>query len=220
MSQGENLEHRFSGSFDSFYDHDFTAEINTKMTVPQKISFMEEPLTTVNQPVTVDDPKNLFMHVPERILVVGGNHHVEGREPFPEMNIECSFLDEQKSDVHLNTPPHTLTLGEHHFPTIFEEESGGTQQKNHNGQIDIDIFPKKLAHSRFHLPFSQPSDGLAIKETEEEVALLRNQVRHLSRRMLAVEQENQQKQQREIILYAMSALYFLLKGILWLHRHW
>ncbi|XP_076330007.1 transport and Golgi organization protein 11-like [Tachypleus tridentatus] len=209
MSQGENSQHQFSGSFDSFYNHDFTAEINTKMTVPQKISFMEESLTTVSRPHTLDDSKNLFMHVPERILVLESNHHVEGRESLPGMNIECSFVGEQKSDIHLNTPPHTLTLGEHYFPTIFEEESGATQQKNHNGKIDADVFPNKLDHSRYQLPFSQPLEGLSIKETEEEVALL-----------LAVEQENQQKQQREIILYAMSALYFLLKGILWLHRHW
>ncbi|XP_076349796.1 transport and Golgi organization protein 11-like [Tachypleus tridentatus] len=220
MSHGTSPAHRFSGSFDTFYNPDFTAEISTKMTVPQKISLREENHTTVNQSVVPDEPEKLFMHVPERILVVGGDQHVEGREPLPEMKLESSVLGEERCNIHLNSPPHTLTLQEHHYPTLYEEGTSETEQKNQSRKIDLEPLPQKPIESSLALPFSPPPDGLIVKSTEEEVALLRNQVHHLSRRMLAVEQENQQIQHREVILYTMSALYFLLKGIMWLYRHW
>lgn len=54
---------------------------------------------------------------------------------------------------------------------------------------------------------------------EDEVVMMRKQLRHLSRRVLALEQESQQRQQREIILYTVGITYFVLKGLIWLHRH-
>lgn len=54
---------------------------------------------------------------------------------------------------------------------------------------------------------------------EDDIVMLRKQLRHLSRRVLALEQESQQRQQREIILYAVGVAYFVLKGFIWLHRH-
>lgn len=54
---------------------------------------------------------------------------------------------------------------------------------------------------------------------DDEVSMMKKQLRHLSRRVLALEQECQQRQQREIILYAVGITYFTLKGLIWLHRH-
>ncbi|XP_013786217.1 mitochondrial fission factor homolog B-like [Limulus polyphemus] len=136
------------------------------------------------------------------------------------MKLESSLMGEERSNIHLNSPPHTLTLEEHHYPTLYEEETSEREPKDQSRKVDLESLPQKPTQSSLALPFSPPPDGLIVKSTNEEVALLRNQVHHLSRRMLAVEQENQQIQHREVILYTMSALYFLLKGIMWICRHW
>lgn len=53
-----------------------------------------------------------YMQVPERIVVVGGDQVITGREPLPEVKLENILLgDIQRNNViELPTPPHVLTL--------------------------------------------------------------------------------------------------------------
>lgn len=53
----------------------------------------------------------------------------------------------------------------------------------------------------------------------EEVTHLRRQVARLNRRVLAVEIDNLQRQQREKVVYCMGLAYFLIKAIMWLNRN-
>lgn len=53
----------------------------------------------------------------------------------------------------------------------------------------------------------------------EELTNLRRQVTKLNRRMLAVELDNSQRQQREKVVYCMGLAYFLIKAIMWLNRN-
>lgn len=53
----------------------------------------------------------------------------------------------------------------------------------------------------------------------EEVTHLRRQVVRLNRRVLAVEIDNLQRQQREKVVYCIGLAYFLIKAIMWINRN-
>lgn len=59
-------------------------------------------------------------------------------------------------------------------------------------------------------------DGL---HSAEEALHLRRQVAKLNRRVLAVEVDNIQRQQREKIVYCLGLAYFLIKAIMWMNRN-
>ncbi|CAG2183794.1 unnamed protein product, partial [Oppiella nova] len=126
-----NSPHRFSGSVDAFYDPDFTADISKKMRVPEKImietnshyNHFDDPAIIAAKSQGSDRPN--WMTVPERILVMGNDSHMSGREPLPELKLENSMLGmspdftrNESSPIQLTTPPHTLSLGDHQFPGV------------------------------------------------------------------------------------------------------
>lgn len=53
----------------------------------------------------------------------------------------------------------------------------------------------------------------------EQVLHLRRQVSKLNRRVLAIEFDNLQRQQREKVVYCIGLTYFLFKAIMWLNRN-
>lgn len=52
----------------------------------------------------------------------------------------------------------------------------------------------------------------------EELQLVRRQIAKLNHRLMALELENQQQQQRETILTVVMSVYFIGKFFLWMHR--
>lgn len=54
--------------------------------------------------------------------------------------------------------------------------------------------------------------------TSEEVVHLRRQLAKLNRRVMSIEVENLQRQQREKMMYAVGLAYFLFKALIWLNR--
>lgn len=76
MSKAQSPTH-FNAEPDSFYDPNFTLDINTRMRVPKSIRVngdYEEENTMANgsawNQVSIA-PEKIEMHVPDRILVVG-----------------------------------------------------------------------------------------------------------------------------------------------------
>jgi mitochondrial fission factor len=63
--------------------------------------------------------------------------------------------------------------------------------------------------------FSSSIENLA---PSDEVLHLRRQVAKLNRRVLSIELDNLQQQQREKIVYCLGLAYFLLKAIVWLNK--
>lgn len=64
-----------------------------------------------------------------------------------------------------------------------------------------------------------PSAGGEGITTSEEILHLRRQLAKLNRRVMAVELDNVQMQQREKMLYASVAAYLLYKLISWMSRN-
>ena len=98
---------------DTFYDSRFTAEINNRMRVPDRIMVAGENQTRsptfvgVNGPTTMNygrernervDQK-VEMQVPDRILVAGGDRHIAAKSTPFEMQVENSVMPPTRHDV-------------------------------------------------------------------------------------------------------------------------
>jgi hypothetical protein len=76
-SSANSPNHRFSGTIDSFYDPEFTADISNKMRVPNKIILndgsLNDPAIIAAKKQTINsmEDKSFWMHVPERICLIG-----------------------------------------------------------------------------------------------------------------------------------------------------
>ncbi|CAL1300133.1 unnamed protein product [Larinioides sclopetarius] len=203
MSLNSTPGHTSNSSYESHYDPSFTAEITAKMHVPDKISIFpdsERSEATTYQPEDV----KASMNVPDRILVAGDNKHIPARESLPELKFETPLPYQLQTFV-LAPPPDVLTVDEYPYPSVDVKPSTKIIEKR-----------KTILDQTSDLNESALS---SLNAPEEEIAILRKQVRHLSRRMLAIEQDNQQRQQREIIMYTLGIAYFFIKGLVWLHRH-
>ncbi|GBL78300.1 hypothetical protein AVEN_42837-1 [Araneus ventricosus] len=203
MSLNSTPGHTSNSSYESHYDPSFTAEITAQMHVPDKISIFRD---TERQEVTTYQPEDVkaSMNVPDRILVAGDNKHIPARESLPELKFETPLPYQLQTFV-LAPPPDVLTVDEYPYPSVDVKPSTKIIEKK-----------KAILDQTSDLNESALS---SVNAPEEEIAILRKQVRHLSRRMLAIEQENQQRQQREIIMYTLGITYFFFKGLFWLHRH-
>lgn len=205
------------------YDPDFTAEISTKMRVPEKISVipgvelreskMEKNQFNGDSLGPVKDKLN-YMHVPERILVLGGNKHAAGREPYliEKENDEYNNYD---NDIELKTPPNVLTLND-----INSQENGHVKGFNEsiiypNEESDMDKNGLLTYNSFFN-----SSQNLGTHSSSEDTQMIKKQIKHLNRRVNALEIESRNRYHREIIFYAFGLIYLVSKGLNWFQRKW
>lgn len=68
---------------------------------------------------------------------------------------------------------------------------------------------------KLYVMYRETGEGMS---TGEEVVHLRRQLAKLNRRVMNLELECLQQQQREKILYGLVAAYFLVKGLFWMNR--
>uniref|UniRef100_A0A1B6I7T5 Mff-like domain-containing protein n=1 Tax=Homalodisca liturata TaxID=320908 RepID=A0A1B6I7T5_9HEMI len=216
---------RFSGDMDHFYDPKFTQEISQKMRVPKRIRVDGEteddvstnlPLSSWNQPDKFD------MQVPDRILVIGQDQHFGTRAPPRELQFENSVMPPDPGFVRVQTPPRVITLDEHYFPSADDEflrhppaepVTKSVVPPTRPTQINRALDMSSEQRSGPLVQFS--AEGMS---TSEEVVHLRRQLAKLNRRVMAMELNTLQQQQREKIMYAVITAYFLIKGLMWLNR--
>ncbi|XP_069676244.1 transport and Golgi organization protein 11 isoform X2 [Periplaneta americana] len=209
---------RYSGDIGHFYDPDFAADIHKKMRVPKRIKVDGESDDDQNN---IESNWNMAlanekfdMRVPDRILVVGQERHVGTKGPPRELILENAVMAPDSEIVRVQTPPRVITLDEHYFPSADEFYS-------HTEPVEEEI-PKPKPH--FHV-----QQKIAVREStppiagegvtpSEELVHLRRQMAKLNRRVMAIELDNLQRQQREKILYAIGLAYFFFKTVFWLAR--
>lgn len=218
---------RFSGELDHFYDANFTAEISHKMRVPKRIKVDGEfDDDTTNNSHTVN-PWNdkIEMHVPDRILVIGQEQHLGTKAPPRELDLENSIMPPPPDPgvIRVQTPPRMITLDEYTFPSAGDYIP---DQDDINEEKYIVEHPKsqKIKHvdintaNRMDIS-REATPGLSESmTTNEEVVHLRRQLAKLNRRVMSIELENLQRQQREKMLYAIGIAYFFFKVLIWLNR--
>jgi hypothetical protein len=66
--------------------------------------------------------------------------------------------------------------------------------------------------------FSESAPMAEGMSTSEEVVHLRKQLAKLNRRVMSIELENMQRQQRDKIVYAIGLAYLFIKTVVWLSR--
>ncbi|XP_046734718.1 transport and Golgi organization protein 11 [Diprion similis] len=221
---------RFNGEADSFYDSNFTLDINKRMRVPKSIrvsgDYTDENVAGTNGSSWNQMLANekFEMHVPDRILVAGQDQHVGTKAPPREIILENSVMPPEPGMIRVQTPPRVLTLDDHFFPAVDEEDPNEFTNENtetpstvsrsrgrYNNDNQIVRQVREQTPSYNSLDVSLPPS--------EEIQHLRRQVGKLTRRILAVEVESQQRQQRDKILYAVALSYFFLKTFFWLSRN-
>nr|XP_033339577.1 transport and Golgi organization protein 11 [Megalopta genalis] len=219
----------FNGEADNFYDPNFALDLNKRMRVPKTIrvsgDYTDEDINGTNgsawnQVVAAD---KYDMHVPERILVVGQEQHI-GTKALPrEIALENAVLPTEQGMVRVQTPPRILTLDNHYFPAVDEDERTSYITEVKDSALSRPRVPYTVEtdvvvrHAREQTP-SYSALNVSIPPSEE-VQHLRRQVGKLNRRVMAIELDMLQRQQRDKILYALTLTYLILKAFSWLTRN-
>ncbi|KPJ13674.1 Transport and Golgi organization protein 11 [Papilio machaon] len=212
--------------------------ISHNMTVPQRIKATGDIVDDENTPNGLmggwDYANEKFdMKVPERILVAGQDQHIGTKAPPREIQLDNAVLPTDPGMIRVNTPPRVITLDQHYFPSAddFPAEAGTSpprQARTIRSQGDgaraatprCDNFNDSInTESRLILRDPTPpmgnGEGLSISE---ELVHLRRQIVKLNRRVMSIEAEQLQRQQKEKIAYAIGIAYILFKMIAWLNR--
>lgn len=225
----------FNGGSDNYYDPNFTLDINQKMTVPKSIrvngDYSDDDASSINsnnwnnQPIPAD---KFDMNVPDRILVVGQDQHVGTKAPPIEMTLENSVVAPERGTVRCQTPPRILTLDDHYFPTVDDDDD---EKYDHLADLNTTLSSSRtpasyinetpIAIARRELREQTPlysALDVSLAPTDE-IVHLRRQVGKLNRRVMACEHEIIQRQQREKIIYAITIAYFFFKAFNWMSRN-
>ncbi|XP_072742902.1 transport and Golgi organization protein 11 isoform X1 [Anoplolepis gracilipes] len=226
MSKTHSPTH-FNGEVDNIYYPDFNADINKQMRVPKSIRVNgdyidQDSATNTSTWNQMSNTEKLEMHVPDRILVVGQDQHVGTKAPPPEIVLENAVMRTEPAIVRVQTPPRILTLDNHYFPTVDEEEPlphvddeivspVNVRPRTYNAETQIVKHVREQTPSYNALDVSLPPS--------EEVQHLRRQVGKLNRRVMALELDMLHRQQRDRILYIATIAYFILKTFSWLTRN-
>ncbi|XP_011634779.1 transport and Golgi organization protein 11 isoform X2 [Pogonomyrmex barbatus] len=225
MSKTHSPTH-FNGEIDNFYDPTFPADINTRMQVPKSIrvngDYTNEDIAVTSRATWSQIPtmEKLEMHVPDRILVVGQEQHVGTKAPPPEIVLENAVMRTEPAIVRVQTPPRILTLDNHYFPAVDEEDPPA----DHDEIVKaVDVTPRtynvetQITRHREQTPSFNALD--VSLPPSEEVQHLRRQVGKLNRRVMALELDMLHRQQRDKFLYIATIAYFILKAFSWITRN-
>jgi len=229
---------------DFYKDSDYTADISTKMRVPDRLTAHGGvPATSRNgDPHIVEDAGGHMygMQVPDRILLNGNDQHLPSKSVAREMQLEQSVLPPTPEHVRVQTPPRNIHLDEVNFPSArdqpycvapspptgsikledvaYPSADEGIQTPDHNvkaKQRSITVAKSSSFEHDLSLRAGESTESLSVYE---EVQMMRRQIAKLNHRVMAVELENQQAQQREMVLTVLCSAYFLVKAMVWLNK--
>jgi len=185
------------------------------------------------------DPR-IDMQVPDRIMVAGGDSHVQAKATPRELQLDAAVLPPTLEHVRVSTPPRSIKLGELAFPSATDDE--GSMASSTSTPTFGKVIPNRatrptISGSQFTDHSSEPRDSASLAllsdvggtgghtatgrenmTVHEELQLIRRQMAKINHRLMAVELENQQQQQREMILTILVAGYFIGKAVLWLNK--
>ncbi|KAH7637159.1 transport and golgi organization 11 [Dermatophagoides farinae] len=209
-----------------YYDTDYSIDINKKMTVPNKIKAVEGSYNEL-----LDDPAILAFHdsedkakmmqVPECIRVAGGESHITtSREPPLEIKLEDKLFGKSNHDeslLQLTTPPRTLRYED--AAPIYAEPIKQLDKALNSSSIQSSKMNKSMMDNTM---VSRMNDSTIIEYDDVDPQLssqnfihLRRRVLQLSHRIDALEIDNRHRNKRDLIVYAIGALYLLFRGLSW-----
>jgi len=160
------------------------------------------------------------MQVPDRILLAGSEQHIPSKSTPREIKLEHSVIPPTPEHVRVHTPPRSIKLGDVHYPSATEEPRTPLEQnvrgttRGPGGGIKGGL-ERGGSYEADTSVRSESGEGLSVYE---EVQMMRRQIAKLNHRLMAVELENQQQQQREMVLTVLVSAYFVVKAMLWINK--
>jgi len=231
---------------DFYNDSAYTADISTKMRIPEHL-MAHGSVNGDSHDMDMDKTNMALydMQVPDRILLAGSEQHIPSKSTPREIKLEHSVIPPTPEHVRVHTPPRSITLdqmnfvkeepycqsppdgtkgsiklGDVHYPSATEEPRTPLEQNvrgttrgpggglkgglERGGSYEADTSVR-----------SESGEGLSVYE---EVQMMRRQIAKLNHRLMAVELENQQQQQREMVLTVLVSAYFVVKAMLWINK--
>uniref|UniRef100_A0A1L8DUI7 Putative transport and golgi family organization n=1 Tax=Nyssomyia neivai TaxID=330878 RepID=A0A1L8DUI7_9DIPT len=226
-----------------FQNVNFTQDISEQMRVPKSIKatgeyFDERDILPGSANLNSwNYSEKLDMTVPDRIVVIGQEKHHGTRSAPREILLENSIMSSKvdKEKVRVSTPPRTISLAEHYFPTatdhhdespLLDDEGYGNVEAFGDGNRASAGHNKYSSQAselvRSHSRESTPPMSQSIMEgmtASDEVVQLRRQINKLNRRVYTIEMKSIQREQREKIIYCLGLAYFIMKAFLWLNKN-
>jgi len=206
---------------DFYNDSAYTADISTKMRIPEHLMAHGSKVNGDHHELDMDKANtHLYgMQVPDRILVAGQEQTIPSKSTPRELQLEHSVMPPTPEHVRVHTPPRSIKLGEVHFPAA--EEPRTPQEQIGRGSSRVAGGVHKVGLERggsYEADTSVRSDSQEGLSVYEEVQMMRRQIAKLNHRLMAVELENQQQQQREMVLTVLVSAYFVVKTMLWINK--
>ncbi|CAG5126767.1 unnamed protein product [Candidula unifasciata] len=205
------------------YDPEFISQISSRMQVPDRIAVGgSEYSGKQNGFIHQEFPANaqfVGMTVPDRIILAGDNLHIALKQDLildlPGNSPAAS--ESLSSYIGMITPPRTLTL-EERFPVV--EETDDHKMMAARGNMAVRDAKINNSHLNGPVPYDPGvnlHDSVLLNE-ENETTLLRTQVAKLTRRVQVIEEDNQKRATRELVMYPLILGYFMWKILSWLTR--
>ncbi|GAB1600971.1 mitochondrial fission factor-like isoform X1, partial [Argonauta hians] len=198
----QSLPSDFSDVQPRNYDPKYISEISNQMQIPDRLQFDGTADSRSKSP-TIKSEMLSNMTIPERLVFVGGDDkHVGLKSTMRQFDFD-NIPQSESTYVGMITPPRTLTL-EEQFP--FVEDSTEPELNKRNAMPLI----RNGVNTQVYTAGSSPGDTLLLND-EDETTLLRTHLAKLTRRIVSLEQENQKRAQRDLIIYPTLLGYMLWK---------
>lgn len=207
------------------YELDYTEGISQKMRVPEMLKVApqvhDDPITLGAQ----DVHPSVIMHVPDRIVIAGESNNKMFPGPRDLDLIQSTPLDA----LSLKTPPRVLTLSDRPLDFLEDEQRvtsdpddtmrpQGRMRRERSASENISTRLSRndsaLALSTYEASFDAGADDMSMVDA----ATLRRQLIKLNRRLQLLEEESKERARREMILYSVSAAFWLINTWVWLRR--
>ncbi|XP_058450771.1 transport and Golgi organization protein 11 isoform X2 [Malaya genurostris] len=213
-----------NGAINSWNYHD-----KIEMNVPDRIVVLgqDQHLGTKSAPreimlensILPKDPGLVRVSTPPRVITLS-QHHFPSASDEPEEETDPNELDDYEprsleSTEDMNNGNRTGNRSRFGHSDRKLVNGGGELQKRatfakHNSELVVSRSFRE----------ETPTFGGSVENLtpSEEMTNLRRQVAKMNRRLLAIELDNMQRQQREKIIYCVGLAYLLLKTFMWLSR--
>ncbi|XP_009075608.1 PREDICTED: mitochondrial fission factor isoform X6 [Acanthisitta chloris] len=211
------------------YEMEYTEGISLRMRVPEKLK-VAPPNTDLENGSQEGFPSaSVTMQVPERIVVAGDSGDMPFSRPADLDVLQSTSL----KPLALKTPPRVISLNERPLdfldlekppqqtPQSEEVRSVGRLKRERsmsenatrqNGQLSRNESIYGLSN------FDTTLEGTPDDMTVVDAVSLRRQIIKLNRRLQLLEEENKERTKREMIMYSISAAFWLLNTWFWFRR--
>lgn len=241
-NSGNHLPPDYEDMHPRDYDPTFTANISSKMRVPDRLGFTgttdDGEYDSTRRLQKIEDnwreemERTAHMNVPDKLIVAGQDKSM-GLKSDPNLHLDFMAHPDMSSQPFfgLKTPPRVIKLDEQPFMMAYEDNGSDMQGQRSRTESGSDVksqppplpngymtsTPPRQSHTLEDQAFFRtPGDTLLIPDDEaDQVALMQRQIAKLSRHVLRLEDDNSRRSTRELFLYPTVLGYILFQVAKW-----